>query len=341
MSIRYIGSKARLAPEILNIAGEPHQGRFVDLFSGTGTVSREAANRGWAVLANDFLPSAATLTRAQLTTYSEASFNALGGYELVSRKLNEAMPRAGFISREYAPGALNAGRRYFTNENAEKLDGMLHLVRDWDKNGFLTEVERILLLGDLIQTANAVANTAGTYACYLRQFAPNALRPARVTRRVLLHQRKDVEVTVDDALSVVTRPDDVVYLDPPYTKRQYAAYYHILETIVAGDEPKVSGVTGLRPWRDRSSDFCHKARALGTLVSLVGNLRAGRMLFSYSNDGHIALDDLSAAIRPFGKVQVHDLGLIRRYAPNAESRTKDRKVREVLVELTRESPTKQ
>ena len=34
---------------------------------------------------------------------------------------------------------------------------------------------------------------------------------------------------------------DAVYADPPYTKRQYAAYYHILETIAAGDRPLISG----------------------------------------------------------------------------------------------------
>ena len=53
---------------------------------------------------------------------------------------------------------------------------------------------------------------------------------------------------------VVTRPAD--------TKRQYAAYYHILETIAHGDEPVVEGITGLRPWKSKASDFCYKRRAL-------------------------------------------------------------------------------
>lgn len=34
---------------------------------------------------------------------------------------------------------------------------------------------------------------------------------------------------------------DIAYEDPPYTKRQYGAYYHILETIAIGDEPEITG----------------------------------------------------------------------------------------------------
>ena len=44
-----------------------------------------------------------------------------------------------------------------------------------------------------------------------------------------------------------TTAADTVYLDPPYTKRQYAAYYHILEAISLGDEPIVEGICGIRP----------------------------------------------------------------------------------------------
>ena len=127
-----------------------------------------------------------------------------------------------------------------------------------------------------------------------------------------------------------------MYLDPPYTKRQYAAYYHILETLVAGDEPTVDGVTGLRPWRDRASDFCYKRKALSAMVELVRTMRAGRVLISYSDEGHIALGDLTSALRRLGEVTVHNLGHIRRYTPNDESRANGEQVREVVVELARE-----
>lgn len=292
--------------------------------------------RGWAVLANDLLPSASILTRAQLCTFDEAVFAELGGYRSVLDLLNAAQPRVGFFSREYAPGDQDAGRRYFTNENAQRLDGMRSLLADWSQRGQLTTIEGTLLLGDLIQATNAVANTAGTYGCYLRNFAPNALRPVEVLPRDLLIGREKVEVLVGDARKVDTNSEDVVYLDPPYTKRQYAAYYHILETIVAGDEPIVDGVTGLRPWKDRSSDFCYKRKALRALIDLVRSTRAGRVLISYSDEGHIDLHDLTSALGQLGEVTVHNFGHIRRYTPNEKSRSNGEQVREVVIELGRE-----
>ena len=42
--------------------------------------------------------------------------------------------------------------------------------------------------------------------------------------------------------SLKVSPGDTVYLDPPYTKRQYASYYHIPETIAYHDEPKVEAL---------------------------------------------------------------------------------------------------
>ena len=53
---------------------------------------------------------------------------------------------------------------------------------------------------------------------------------------------------------------DLCYIDPPYMKRQYAANYHIIETIARGDSPEAVGVSGLRPWRDQYSDFCSKVK---------------------------------------------------------------------------------
>jgi adenine-specific DNA-methyltransferase len=126
-----------------------------------------------------------------------------------------------------------------------------------------------------------------------------------------------------------------VYFDPPYTKRQYAAYYHILETIAMGDEPEVDGVTGLRPWKHLASDFCYRKRALGALVSLMRDCAAGRVLLSYSSEGHVARDELVAALAPLGQLTVHSLGDIGRYRPNDAAVRKADSVHEYVFELRR------
>jgi adenine-specific DNA methylase len=97
----------------------------------------------------------------------------------------------------------------------------------------------------------------------------------------------DYLVTTEDVFAIKSRPNDVIYLDPPYTKRQYASYYHVLETITLGDNPGVEGVAGLRPWKSRASVFCYKAKALQALVKLASSQGANRVLISYSEElGH-------------------------------------------------------
>jgi adenine-specific DNA-methyltransferase len=65
-SLRYIGSKARVVDQIIEAVGAPtgYDGHFIDLFSGTGVVSREAGLRGWKVRANDHLLSSSLITQA-------------------------------------------------------------------------------------------------------------------------------------------------------------------------------------------------------------------------------------------------------------------------------------
>lgn len=340
MSIRYIGSKRRLAPAILDLVGPPGPGRFVDPFAGTGAVAREAATRGFAVRAGDLLPSAATLTRARLTAADDAPFTPFGGYEAALAALSDAPDRDGFFTAECAPSGRSGNgvqRRYFTVDNARRIDGIRAAIAAWSGQGLLTDIEEALLLGDLIEATNRVANTAGTYGCFLRRWSPNARKPLRVVARDLLPRPVPFEVTVGDAASVETHPDDVLYLDPPYTKRQYAAYYHVLETLVAGDAPAVDGITGLRPWRDRASAFCHKRRALTALTTVLQASGARRVWLSYSDDGHVTQAELVTTLGELGEVTVHALGPIRRYTPNAVSRRREA-VGEVLVELRRSPP---
>jgi adenine-specific DNA-methyltransferase len=138
-----------------------------------------------------------------------------------------------------------------------------------------------------------------------------------------------------DVFDIGARRQDTVYLDPPYTKRQYAAYYHVLETIAEGDSPQVGGVTGLRPWGHKASPFCYKARALGALVSLVAKLEAERVLISYSDDGHISLDDLRPRLSELGALREHHLASVGRYRPNERASANGSSVAEHLLDLRR------
>jgi adenine-specific DNA-methyltransferase len=339
VAIRYIGSKARVAEEIIDVVGSPSsQGGFVDAFCGTGVVAAAAADRGWAIRINDHLLSATVITAARLTAVGDVPFEALGGYVRAAESLNVLDPIVGFITREYSPASrVHAGleRRYFTERNAGRIDAMRWQIRQWQLDGAVSGAEERLLLADLLAAANRVANIAGTYGCFLRHWSSTATRDVQLAPRVLRVEPVELEVHVGDVTGVPSKPHDVVYYDPPYTKRQYAAYYHILETIVAGDAPTIGGVTGLRPWQHLASDFCYRVRALGAIIDLIRGCPASRVLLSYSSQGHVPQEALEGALADLGELQVHRLGEIGRYRPNGAAVRAGGSVHEYVFDLRR------
>jgi adenine-specific DNA-methyltransferase len=336
--VRYIGSKARIVDAILEVIGPPgdNDGFFVDAFAGTGVVGARASELGWPIRINDHLLSAVVTSAARLLGSDGVSFSRFGGYLQAVADLNGVPPRRGFLWREYSPAsrdAIGIERRYFTEDNAARLDAMRARVEEWTMEGWLTNEERLLLLADLLSAANAVANIAGTYGCFMRKWLGSALKPVVVEPRRLRAKSASVEIYNVDVDAVPIARNDVAYFDPPYTKRQYAAYYHVLETIAHGDEPQVGGITGLRPWQEKASAFCYKTRALGSISSLLARTASRRIYLSYSSEGHVSRSELERALDPLGRVTFHEIGSIGRYRPNQAATENASHVREFLVEL--------
>ena len=343
MGIRYLGSKARVLDGLACLIGEPSSkgGRFVDAFSGTGVVASVAADLGWGVHLNDHLRCARLLSGARMLSETDVPYVALDGYHGAVTRLNASLATEGFLWREYSPASAGHAprpRQYFTEENAARLDGMRAQIHRWGAAGVISRVEEDLLLADLIEAASTVANTAGTFGCFLSGWLPTALRTVEVRERKLRLEPICFTVEEVDVFSVQTEVGDTVYLDPPYTKRQYAAYYHLLETLAYGDEPQVSGVTGLRPWESKASPFCYKSRALFAMLSLIKQIRAERVLISYSVDGHIDLETLVRGLEPAGTVEAHRIGEVPRYQPYNSNGSVERNVDEFVIEFRRNAP---
>ena len=338
--VRYIGSKARVVDDILALIGPPgdENGVFVDAFCGTGIVGARASERGWSVRINDSLRSAVAMATAQLVSSADAPFAVLDGYQAALARLNEAPSENGFFRREYSPAG-PMGRRYFTEENAARIDAARTLLLSWRREELLNQDEHKLLIADLISATARVANIAGTYGCFLRRWTSSALHPFEMRGRALRDDQVDHESYCGDVSDTPMAVDDVVYLDPPYTKRQYAAYYHINETLAHEDEPRLIGKTGLRPWQSKASAYCYKTRALQALEDLVRNVPAARVYLSYSSEGHVELDDLERSLAPLGDLAVHQLGPVGRYRPNAAASAAATDVTEYVVELQKSRST--
>jgi adenine-specific DNA-methyltransferase len=330
MSIRFIGHKKRLLPGILDVvdkAVDDEVDQVADLFAGTGSVSAGLKRDGYCVIANDILTHCCVQTRAQLLNSPDPSFDTLlseqsevqdvanrfvvqTGYAQVLSYLNYLDGQTGFFYNHYAPGGTQnreEPRQYFTDENAQKIDAIRATIKQWNSNDLLSEAEHSLLLYDLIRAANEVANTAGTYGAYLKGWYERAREPLELTPAEIPSGPTDHEIHQRDAnvLAKEIEPD-AVYLDPPYTKRQYASYYHIPETIAEEDEPEISGKTGLRSWEEKSSDYCHKKRAPDQLRGLLSNLDTDYVFLSYSTEGHIPPETMTEILDDFGSFERHD-----------------------------------
>tara|TARA_R110001583_G_C5669945_1_gene410678 strand:+ start:9651 stop:10706 length:1056 start_codon:yes stop_codon:yes gene_type:complete len=335
LSFRYLGSKLRLLESLKGHIGNYNgQGQFVDAFCGTGSVAKLASELGWPVKINDQLESGAVMAASQLISRKNVAFESLGGYEKTIDLLNSLAPVDGFFWREYSPASssfIDIERKYFTECNAKKIDAISQKLSAWQNQDLLSDAELILLKSDLIRAVNKIANIAGTYGCFLSKWTKQSQADLTLKTQSLRSDETSFECSTKNVFDLQVDSNDLVYLDPPYTKRQYASYYHILETLVHFDEPNVEGVSGLRPWKDKSSEFCYKKKALGALTRLIKQLDSKKILLSYSSEGHVEINELIQNLIDVGTVEVFPLQKIGRYRPNKKASDNNNIVDEFLI----------
>ncbi len=328
MGYRYIGAKTRIVNEILTEVRRrvPKGSTVADLMCGTGAVSIELRKYGYRVIAVDIMNQAYHVTRVKVLLQEAPTFSGAqryfvkngqtllaeqSAYASMIRTCNNLAPEKGYFWRELSPeGKPQNGsnpRKYFSAGNAQKIDAARAFVRKLKMENAITDIEYSLLIHDLIRAANDVANIAGTYGHYLSRFVPRALQPLRFTptrfERGGMTRGHDVLNGYAESLAETINAD-LCYIDPPYMKRQYAANYHILETIAKGDEPTAIGKSGLRPWRDEYSDFCSKLRIREAFGKIVAGMKCDSFLVSYSSEGLLKKQEMLDLLSEFGKVSV-------------------------------------
>jgi len=345
MGIRFIGHKQKLVSDIVSVIDSTVEDSTCigDLFTGTGSIAAGLKRSGYSVVANDILTHCCLSARAQLCNPPQPAYNTLlknvpeisevgnqfierSGYTQTLSYLNQIEGVPGFVYSNYSPRGTadrEEPRQYFTNANAKRIDAIRQQIHQWHDDGLINDDEHALLVYDLIRAMNEVANTAGTYGAFLKSWYERAkesleLTPAEIPDGTLNHKiyQQDVNELAPN-LSI-----SAVYLDPPYTKRQYASNYHLPETVAEKDNPTVSGKTGLPDWKPKSSDYCHKRRAGEKLDALLSDLDVEYVFLSYSDEGHITPEELNEILTGHGSVQLHTFDH-QRYKSNTEAKSGD------------------
>lgn len=316
--MRYIGNKRKLIPFIEEGLGRLGvNGRTAcDPFAGTASVARFLKRRGYAVTTADIMSFSHVLQWAYVVVDERPRFERLREVQGQSDRLratvdhlNRLAPAPGFIHDHFSPhssGGIAHGRRYFTPENASRIDAIRARIHEWRQRDHLDDDEFNILLAALLEAADRVANTTGVYAAYVKSWQPNALKPLRLrVPRLITGTGLDCRAFRLDAIDLMRRspPFDLLYLDPPYNTRQYVGYYHIPEIITEGwfeNEPSLRGKTGLPEDGDKRSDWSRVNRCEEAFEELVATAPCRHILMSYNSEGIISEACIEEVLRDRG-----------------------------------------
>jgi adenine-specific DNA-methyltransferase len=199
--------------------------------------------------------------------------------------------RSGFTSSRGTTG----NRRFFTAENARRIDLILSQLRYWRSIEALPEVVHWICVSVLCHAVEKVANTQGTYHDFPRDrwdsraFKPLLLQPPPLDD--VLGGCGGHMVGAEDSLRFVEGAGhhQLMYVDPPYNFRQYSAYYFLPNLIVAypdlydpdGYFQGLTYVRGQNPDDDFASPFCSARKFLPAMRELMSRASVDSVLISY------------------------------------------------------------
>jgi adenine-specific DNA-methyltransferase len=300
--MRYFGSKASTLEGIERLVkARVPQGTFCDPFGGIATVGAHFKKAGYEVFSGDMLRFAHYFQIARIEYGCAPKFQQLLetiGMNLpadVASYLNALNPRRGWFVREFA-----LQRRFFTIPNAAQIDAIWRQIAIWRKRSMVSDHEAAFLLASLINSADIVANTAGTYYAYLKKWHRKAIKDFRFDLLVPT-QGPQGHSFFGDAIDLVRQREyDVLYLDPPYNDRCYGGYYHLPETLASGRWRHVHGKSGV-PKSSPHSDFNSPIRAADALQELLESARFKLLVFHYSDSGIIAPHVVRNILRKYGR----------------------------------------
>ena len=295
--IKYIGSKRRLVPRILDLVSEraPRAKTALDLFSGSARVAFALKERGLKVSANDHNAYAHTLARC----YVEADDDIAPQVAKIIGELMRLPAKPGWFTKTFCENA-----RFFHPKNGARVDAMRERVAKLDLPPGLESA----VLVSLMEAADRVDSTVGLQMAYLKSWAPRALNDIELRIPKLLPRSrsgKGKALKLDAADAVRQVDVDVAYLDPPYNQHSYLRNYHIWESLVLWDKPEVYGTAQKRvDCRERRSAFNLKREAEAALADVVAHVQAKLIVVSFNNEGFIDRPTLEGLLGSRGNVEV-------------------------------------
>ena len=309
--IRYLGSKNKILPLIIDVIGNltKRDNKVIDVFTGTTRVAQALKMHGYDVTTSD------------LSWASEAYSNAFicnnGSVAHLQKHidaLNALTPKADWLTNHYCDVAAKADAsvniKVWKKKNGMKADA----IREHIETLSVQHWEKMYLISCLIFTLDKLDNTVGLQQAYLKGWKSNRVdKDLKLSLLPSVQGRAGKHIS-GNALKIEYEEASVAYLDPPYTAADYSTYYHIWDSITKWDKPQVSLKTNRRIDRVKSADshdlemkspWYSKKTALKATENLINKLPVQYCVFSYSDEGLISYDEMEALCKKYKSHKFH------------------------------------
>lgn len=318
---------------------------FLDLFSGSGIVSRRAKQASHFVIANDLEPYSEVINQCYLANADPRLFGELEDcLETLEYEVSADMD-PGFITELYAPkndrNIVPGERVFYSRRNAIYIDSARRAISR------LPGRLQPYFLGPLLSAASVHANTSGVFKGFYKnavgvgQFGGEGeyalkriLGDIQLRLPVFSNFDGDAMVTRHDANYLVREiePVDLAYIDPPYNQHPYGSNYFMLNLITTYQRPaSVSRVSGI-PTDWNRSRYNKPAGVEEALFSLVEDCPASFVLVSYNSEGFVSKDKFLAVLQQMGRLETRELAY-NAFRGSRNLRARDRYVTEYLFLL--------
>ncbi len=305
---RYTGCKLKLKEWIkeLILQNCPNTHSFCDIFAGTGIITDTLLETFDSFILNDFLFSNEIIYKAFFMN-AEFDISKLLAFKQVYSSLDYDL-----LQENYA--SLNYGNKYFEQGDAKAIGFIRQDIED--KKETLTEREYSILIASLLYSLDKCANTVGHYEAYFKgKTIPRRFVFDLITPYDTIEMGKNISIFRQDSnILAKTITADIVYIDPPYSSRQYSRFYHVLENITKWEKPQLFG-TALKPPAENMSKYCSNS-AKEAFTELIETLNCKYIVVSYNNtynskssssENKMTLEEIESILTKKGKTTKYEM----------------------------------
>jgi len=309
-STRFMGSKEKIIPKILNVTRNFTFESVLDLFSGSGVVAYAFKACGYRVIANDYMSMAATFAKALVENNNVKLLDTD-----ISRLLSPNPKNDHFVSQTFQG-------LYFTDEENEWIDNIRANIKNLDD-----QYKQALAMAALIRSClKKRPRGVFTYTGHRYDDGRNDLKlsleehfqqAVMAFNAAVYDNARNNIASRNDALATTWEPD-LVYMDPPYysplSDNEYVRRYHFVEGLAcdwAGLEIQWHTVT--RKFRSYPTPFSSRNGAYEAFNRLFQQYQKSILVVSYSSNSLPTKEEMLSLLAKY-KQTVDVLAIDYRYS---------------------------